>query len=180
MLMNMKNLFVIAFLTVALAACTKPKAEEGAADGTLRKVLLEQLKNSHSHEEWFAPFVPALADVTAEQAAWTDSTENHSIGQLASHLAFWNGRVLQSFQGNTPPDFKDDNKTTFRQLNEQEWKAVTKQLDSIQTQLEQLVEKGTDAQLKEWSSTIANLAMHNAYHTGQILYIRKKNGWWKK
>jgi hypothetical protein len=177
----MKKHLVLLALIVALAACTKPKADEGVtANDTLRKLLLQQLHNSHEHEEWFAPFVPALADVTAEQAAWTDSTENHSIGQLASHLAFWNGRVLQSLQGNNPPDFKEDNKTTFRQLNEQEWKAVTKQLDSIQTQLEQLVEKGTDAQLKEWSSTIANLSMHNAYHTGQILYIRKRNGWWKK
>lgn len=178
--MIIKKHFVLLVLTVALAACSKPKADEGAADDTLRKVLLQQLRNSHAHEEWFAPFVPALDGVTAEQAAWVDSTDNHSIGQLASHLAFWNGRILQSFQGNTPPEFKDDNKTTFRQLNEQEWTAVTQQLDSIQTEIEKLVENGTDAQLKEWSSTIANLSMHNAYHTGQILYIRKKNGWWKK
>ena len=32
--------------------------------------------------------------------------------------------------------------------------------------------------IKEWSSSVANISTHNAYHTGQIVYIRKRNGWW--
>jgi len=28
------------------------------------------------------------------------------------------------------------------------------------------------------ASTIAHIGTHNAYHTGQILYVRKMKGWW--
>jgi hypothetical protein len=37
-----------------------------------------------------------------------------------------------------------------------------------------------EGMLNEWSSSIANMCSHNAYHTGQIVYIRKKNGWWQE
>jgi uncharacterized damage-inducible protein DinB len=169
----MKPLIIMA-LAILFVTCSKKQD-----DGSLKTVLLQQLKNSHSKEEWFAPINVAVNGITAEQSNWKDSSDNHSIGQLVSHLVFWNERVLKSFQGNTPPDFKGDNATTFTQLNENEWNAATRKLDSIQTLFEQLVETGSHDQLKEWSSTIGNLGMHNAYHTGQIIYIRKRNGWWK-
>lgn len=30
-----------------------------------------------------------------------------------------------------------------------------------------------------WWSSLAHLAVHNAYHIGQIVYIRKEQGLWK-
>jgi hypothetical protein len=30
-----------------------------------------------------------------------------------------------------------------------------------------------DAKLKGWAPTIANISAHNAYHTGQIVFVRK-------
>jgi hypothetical protein len=95
-----------------------------------------------------------------------------------SHLIFWNERNLIGFHGNTPPDFNGDNEATFKVLDEQGWERSIIKIDSVQTALEQAVEKATDDQLKQWSKSIANIASHNAYHTGQIVYIRKKNGWW--
>jgi hypothetical protein len=32
--------------------------------------------------------------------------------------------------------------------------------------------------LKSWYITIGRISTHNAYHTGQILYIRKQQGSW--
>ncbi len=52
-------------------------------------------------------------------------------------------------------------------------------LDSIQQQIEQLVSDAPAEDLEKWEETINNLSMHNAYHTGQMVYIRKRNGWWK-
>ena len=118
--------------------------------------------------------------VTAEQSNWRDNSENHSIGQLVSHLIFWNERVLNAFDGNTLPDFNDDNNITFNQYEVEKWPLAIKKLDSIQTVWEQKVLSASDEQLKEWSSNIANVCSHNAYHTGQIIYIRKRNGWWRK
>ncbi|HEY5749747.1 MAG TPA: DinB family protein [Chryseolinea sp.] len=169
----MRTLYIVA-LAFILVSCSEKKSNEA-----LRQTLLQQLRNSHSEEDWFAPLHNAISGVTVEQASWKDSTDNHSIGQLTSHLVFWNERVLKSFQGNTPPEFKGSNDTTFRQLNEAEWQSMQIQLDSIQRQIEQVVQDAPEEKIVEWSKTIGNLCMHNAYHGGQIVYIRKRNGWWK-
>lgn len=170
----MKDCIAYFALAMLLISCVK-----GNEEAYVRRDLIQQLKNSHSNEEWFVPIFPALNDVSAEQASWRDSSENHSIGQLVSHLAFWNERVLKSFQGATVPDFKGNNEITFKFLNEKEWAASKNRLDSIQRLMVQVVEDASSEQLKEWNITINNLCMHNAYHTGQIIYIRKKQGWWK-
>jgi hypothetical protein len=40
------------------------------------------------------------------------------------------------------------------------------------------VQAADENKLAKWYSTIAHIGTHNAYHTGQILYIRKMKGWW--
>jgi hypothetical protein len=44
--------------------------------------------------------------------------------------------------------------------------------------LEQLVQNADEATLAKMAPTIANICTHNAYHTGQILYVRKLQGSW--
>ena len=161
------------FAIGVLAACNKTQD-----NAPLRAVLLQQLKNTHAHEDWFAPVSKSVAGLTADQANWKDSTENHSIGQLVAHLTFWNKRNLMTFAGKENPDFDGNNDNTFRLLTSEEWTSSVASLDSIQTALEKIVETASDSQLNEWSGTLANIASHNAYHTGQIVYIRKQHGWW--
>ena len=60
----------------------------------LRDVLLAELKSTHNSEEWFVPANIAVKGLTAEQAKWTDGKGNHSVGQLAYHLVFWNRQSL--------------------------------------------------------------------------------------
>ena len=57
---------------------------------TLKSILLEQLRSTHNKAEWFVPANTAVDGLTAEQAKWTDGKGNHSVGQLAYHLVFWN------------------------------------------------------------------------------------------
>lgn len=170
----MKTLAYIGLVLLA-SACSSPKEEPDQ-----KALLLEQLKNTHTQEAWFAPLDTAIRGLTAEQANWSDSTDNHSIGQLVAHLSFWNERVLKSFQGNTPPDFKGNNQETFTGFDQHQWQALVHRLDSIQTMMEQVVAGASQQDLSKWSATIANVCSHNAYHTGQMVYIRKRNGWWKK
>jgi DinB superfamily len=146
---------------------------------SVKKILLEQLRNSHTDKDWYVPLNFAVQGLTSEQANWKDSTDNHSICQLVSHLTFWNERILIAFQGNTPPDFNDNNDETFLSYCNTDWEATVSKLDSIQTAWEKAVENASEKQLEEWSSSVANISSHNAYHTGQIIYIRKKNNWWK-
>ncbi len=58
------------------------------------------------------------------------------------------------------------------------WDAAVRQLDEVLTAWEQAIESADDAKLASWYSTIAHISAHNAYHTGQILYIRKEQGSW--
>ena len=65
---------------------------------TLREVLLAELRSTHTNAEWFVPANTAVKGLTAEQANWTDGKGNHSVGQLAYHLVFWNRRNLANLR----------------------------------------------------------------------------------
>lgn len=145
---------------------------------TLKSILLEQLKTTHNVKDWFVPPTLAVAGLTAEQANWKDSSENHSIAQLTTHIIFWNKQILDKFSGIKPDAFNGDNKETFSPVDALSWAATTKQLDSVLTALEDVVKNADEKKLQLIASTVAHIGTHNAYHTGQIIYIRKMKGWW--
>src|ERR1700741_260193 len=75
---------------------------------TLKSILLEQLKTTHNVKDWFVPPTLAVAGLTPEQANWKDSSNNHSIAQLTTHLIFWNKQLLDKFVGAKPDAFSGD------------------------------------------------------------------------
>lgn len=164
-------LIAIAFSVNALAAEPKPTP-------TLKSILLEQLRSTHNKAEWFVPANTAVEGLTAEQATWTDGRGNHSVGQLANHLVFWNRQELAKFKGEPPAKFSGNNDETFNSFDTKKWNDTVKELDQVLTELEQVVESADDAKLKEWSSEIAHIGTHNAYHIGQIVFVRKEQGSW--
>ncbi len=168
----MKNITLIG-LILMLLGCSNITEKP-----TVKSILLEQLKNTHTEKDWFVPTTIAVEGLTSDQADWKDSTNNLSIRELVSHLIFWNERILIAFNGDTLPAFDDDNEVTFNKPKDKDWAYSLSRLDSIQTAWENAVEKATDEQLTKWSTSIANICTHNSYHTGQIVYIRKTNGWW--
>lgn len=145
---------------------------------TIKDLLLEQLKTTHNVKDWFVPASVAVQGLTAQQANWKDSSGNHSIAQLATHLIFWNTQLLNKFEGVKPAIFSGDNKETFTAVDDNTWPATVKKLDSVLARWEADVKKADDKKLHAWYATIAHIGTHNAYHTGQILYIRKMQGWW--
>ncbi|WP_460470285.1 DinB family protein [Emticicia fontis] len=168
----MKKILLLLLITQLAMAQSK-------TEPTLKSILLEQLKTTHTDKDWFVPVNIALEGVTAEQANWNDGKGNHSIGQLAHHLLFWNARVLASFKGDEVAKFDGDNDRTFTNFDKKSWEDVVKRLDVVLADLEKFVETADEAKLKEKYSTIAHIGTHNAYHTGQIIYIRKLQGSWE-
>jgi hypothetical protein len=163
-------------LSLVLAASASIAHSEPAP--SLKSVLLEQLRGTHNQEEWFVPVKIAIEGLTPEQAAWKDPNENHSIVQLVNHLIFWNQQQLAKFKGEKPAEFSDDNKETFAGLDKATWEASVRKIDDVLTAWEKAIEEADDAKLAKWCSTIAKISTHNAYHTGQIIYIRKMKGNW--
>lgn len=169
---------MIRHLTLVLVFFAAAAVAQKKDDPTLRSILLEQLKTTHSVEDWFVPINVALSDLTPEQANWTPGKDSHSVAQLATHLVFWNETMLAKFKGATPPKYAGDNTQTFTPVDKDSWPATVKKLDAIMTEWETIVETTDEEKLKEWYSTIAHIGAHNAYHVGQILYARKLQGVW--
>jgi len=167
------NLTVIVLIVLFVGCSEKPSSE-------LRPLLIRQLKYSHYEENWFVPTKMAINGLDYEQVNWKDSTQNHSIGELVSHLTFWNDMYLRTLKGEDFSDFDIDNDTTFLIYTEKEWKKVASKLDSVQMEFERWTENASEEQLVEQAPSILTMVSHNAYHSGQIIYIRKQNGWWSR
>lgn len=169
-----QNLLLFGLLLLCLSCSEQENSSE------LGSLLSEQLKFSHTDENWFVPTQIAIDGLTSDQANWKDSTANHSIAELISHLAFWNDIQLRAFKGEDFSDFQIDNDTTFKSYTEEGWNQIVHKLDSVQLELKQLTENANGKELSEWASNLSAIASHNAYHAGQIVYIRKRNGWWNR
>ncbi|HZQ23347.1 MAG TPA: DinB family protein [Terriglobales bacterium] len=161
---------VLLFSFQAVAETPKPV--------TLRSILLEQLRTTHNEKDWFVPINVALAGLTPDQANWKDAGGNHSVGQLTYHLLFWNGRELAKFTGKSQPKFNGNNDETFNNFDAKQWSETTRQLDQVMTDLEKFVETADDQTLQKFASEIAHIGTHNAYHVGQIVFVRKLQGSW--
>jgi uncharacterized damage-inducible protein DinB len=170
----MKQTLLFLFLTVAWPVC----AQDKKSAPTLKSILLEQLRTTHNKAEWFVPANTAVEGLTAEQATWTDGKGNHSIGQLTNHLIFWDSEELAKFKGEPHPKFSGDNNETFNSFDSKQWTVAVQQLDKVLTDWEKAVEAADETKLKDWYSVIAHIGAHNAYHIGQIIYVRKEQGSW--
>jgi uncharacterized damage-inducible protein DinB len=168
----MNKITVISFLFCPLLLAQNKPAP------TLRSILLEQLRTTHNQKDWFVPVMGALQGLTPEQAAWKDSAGGHSAGQLANHLLFWNAQQLATMKGEKPAAYSGNNEATFNSFDAKSWKQTLQKLDGVLTSLEKMVESADDNKLKEWASNIAHIGAHNAYHTGQIISVRKLQGSW--
>ena len=165
-------------LLIALALTLPAYSQDQKPAPTLKSILLEQLRSTHNKAEWFVPANTAVEGLTADQASWTDGKGNHSVGQLVNHLVFWNRRSLQKFKGESQEKFDGNNDETFNNFDAKKWEAMVKQLDEVMTDWEKAVEGADDAKLKDWYSEIAHIGTHNAYHIGQMVFVRKEQGSW--
>src|ERR1700747_3864966 len=170
----MKYVIVLLLLSLPLSLY----AQESKPTPTLKSVLLEQLRTTHNVKDWFVPANIAVKGLTAEQASWTDGKGNHSVGQLAYHLVFWNRRNLQVLKGEKPEKFSGDNDETFDKFDGKKWNEIVAQLDDVMNELEKWVETADEAKLKQSAQVFTHISTHNAYHVGQIIFVRKEQGSW--
>lgn len=170
----MQKFALLLLLAIPLSAQTDTKKPPT----TLRGVLLEQLRQSHDQEDWYVPVSIAVDGLTAEQAMWSPGKGNHSVGQLAYHIWYWDQRSLNNFNGVKNAPFDGNNNETFDNFTADQWNDLVKKLNQVLADWEKAVESADDAKLAANASLIAHVGAHNAYHVGQILYVRKQQGVW--
>jgi uncharacterized damage-inducible protein DinB len=167
---------VLLFLLLALPLAAQTNDKKPPT--TLRGVLLEQLRTSHDQEDWYVPVSIAVDGLTAQQAMWSPGKGNHSVGQLAYHIWYWDQRALNTFKGEKNAAFDGNNNETFDKFSADQWDDLVKKLNQVLADWEKAVEQADDSKLAANASLIAHVGAHNAYHVGQILYVRKQQGVW--
>ncbi|PAE26852.1 MULTISPECIES: DinB family protein [Bacillaceae] len=156
---------------------------------TTKEVLLKQLSACLDQPNWFVPLSAAIGGLSAKEASYKSGTGN-SIWQIVTHLTFWNDRYLTRFKELPLSQTHIANDETFK-LNEsvtdEDWHSAIKALQNGLTEWIKALEESSEDKLlssaykepiESWSSVISNLTIHNAYHIGQIVEIRKMYGLW--
>jgi hypothetical protein len=152
------------------------------------ELLLHEWDFCHDKEDWFPPLAQALEGVTAEQAKWRPEGEAaNTIWETVRHLIFYKERLLNRLRGEEPQYPEGlTNDDTFASTQEEEgaWQETAAHLAKVHHSIREVL-----AGLKEDDFERANpktplglqvtsLIMHDAYHTGQIVLVRKLQGSW--
>lgn len=170
------NTALLLILIVVISLSATPAIAQ-QKNPTLRSILLEQFKNSWNEQDWYVPVSRAVDGLSASQAMWKPADSSHSVGELAYHLLFWNKAQLDKFEGRKVAAV-DNNNETFTAFTEASWTETVRQLNQIMSDWAKAISSADDAKLNKWASAIEHVNAHTAYHTGQILYIRKLAGNW--
>lgn len=156
---------------------------------TTKEVLLKQLSACLDQPNWFVPLSAAIGGLSAKEASCKSGTGN-SIWQIVTHLTFWNDRYLTRFKElplSQTHIANDETFSTNESVIEEDWHSAIKALQNVLTEWIKALEECSEEKLhssaykepiESWSSVISNLTIHNAYHIGQIVEIRKMYGLW--
>ena len=155
----------------------------------MKDLLLAQFNSTFDHNNWFVSFQKAVEGLSEENADWKSENIEHSIKELVIHLTFWNKRSLIKFKGDEPSKMEGDNETSFENSKQLSWVLCLKDangtFDAWKKAIAEASQEKLSAQVHQenkgdWYSLIANTNTHNAYHIGQIVFLRKLQGSWDK
>ncbi|HYK74833.1 MAG TPA: DinB family protein [Pseudoneobacillus sp.] len=151
-----------------------------------KELLLKQLEYTFHTEDWYPPLKDSLEGLTADQANWKpQGVAVNTIWETVSHILYYKERLLVQLQGETFENSVQSNDDTFTAQNsEDEWNAMLSRLFENHNQLEKLIssfnEEDFNKEFKgsKFAKMISSINLHDAYHTGQIIQIRKLQGSW--
>jgi hypothetical protein len=144
---------------------------------SVKSILNEQLIACFDESAWFASAKSALENLSAEDAVWKPTNEIHSVCEITSHLNFYNRECLRRFNG---IKIERDSIEIAETYTNKDWQNVLDEFNSIMSEWKVLLENTDEAKLAEGDSAsmIAHFNIHNAYHIGQIIIVRKLRKNW--
>jgi hypothetical protein len=146
--------------------------------------LLNVLDSTFNKESWYAPFKQAIDGITAEQASWRPAGEaTKTIWENVNHLIYYKERLAANLDGREWVHNLDGDETfylTDQSNDDKEWKKVAERAENAQRNLRQVLSTISDEKLDQNSleGKLLDIMLHDAYHTGQIIQIRKMQGSW--
>jgi uncharacterized damage-inducible protein DinB len=151
-----------------------------------KTILLSQMAANHNEPNWFVPIDRALEGLTLKQASEKSGVSN-SVWEIVNHLIFWNERYLERFKGNTSVRKIESNDETFENENNRDWETAKNRIFTVLNDWAAALREADESIFEvsahedrhdPWYSVLANINIHNAYHIGQIVEIRKSQGNW--
>jgi len=147
-----------------------------------KDVLMNQLLASANDPSWHVPFQQSVEQLTEDEAFWTPANGSHSIAEIIQHLLYWNETWQTRYResqvdavlsiGDNHNSFMIPDTATFAELRDRLLEVLLQWQELLSaSKLEQEV-NGFPVPAKWWE-LVSNAATHNAYHIGQIVYIRK-------
>jgi hypothetical protein len=151
----------------------------------LKALVMQHLANTFEEEAWQPPLSAAVAGVTAAQAMWKREPERHSIWQIVQHVTRWKRATHQGWLGRA---------VDLAAVQREDWGQVAGDDAAWRRDVRALHEAAQD--LKTWAAglpedalarpaadddaplavRLMQMATHDAYHAGQIRYLRALQG----
>lgn len=153
----------------------------------VKDVIADQLLANANDPSWYLPFTDSVEGLTETEAFWKPSKDCHSIAEIVQHLLYWNEtwqtRYKESNVQAVPP-LKNNNESFILPANrnfnylKEHLLAVFLMWQELLTEEKMEVEVIGFPEKVKWWEVLGNVTTHNAYHIGQIIYIRKLQKSW--
>jgi hypothetical protein len=156
-----------------------------------KEQLLALVEEGFRKPAWHGPNLRgALRGVTPEQALWRPAKGRHNIWEIAVHAAYWKYAATRRLTGSRRRDFPEKGRNWFARNGlvdgwaAKRWKSDLALLASTHERLRDAIADLKESDLTRTMSGnryttiryIAGIAMHDAYHAGQIQILRKLCG----
>lgn len=123
---------------------------------------------------WAGSWRQSVADLSPQQAAWKPSPDRHSIWQIVSHVVFWREVSQRTLAGQPKPDEAEIARRNYPDppaVNDDAWNATRASLEKTQRDIAAVL---ADTAIDP--SRLLYVLAHDAYHMGQISYVRSLQG----
>ncbi|MBY9081186.1 DinB family protein [Paenibacillus sp. HN-1] len=147
-----------------------------------KTILLDQLLANANDRSWYASFYETVDGLSEAEAFWKPDDSSHSIAEIVQHLIYWNETWQLYYKENqvNAGARTTDNADTFLVKDEKAFYELKEKLLTTLLRWQELIEEDQLLSVvngypvkAEWWAIISNAATHNAYHIGQLAYIRK-------
>ncbi|MFJ7726144.1 DinB family protein [Neobacillus sp. NPDC097160] len=152
-----------------------------------KDVLVDQLLANANDPSFYVPFSESVANLSEEEAFWKPNDESNSIAEIVHHLLYWNETWQKRYEKSHVNAVAsiDNNKSFFVPENKRFADLKECLLEVLLHWQDLLTEEKIESEVNgfqgivKWWGVLGNISTHNAYHIGQIVYIRKQlqKGW---
>ncbi|MBP2242767.1 putative damage-inducible protein DinB [Cytobacillus eiseniae] len=153
----------------------------------VKDLLSDQFLANANDPSWYLPFSDSVKNLSEEDAYWKPNEDCNSIAEIVQHLLYWNEtwqtRYEQSYVQAVPA--LENNNESFVLSETEHFTVLCERLLTVLLKWQDLLtEEKVETDVNgfpvkaKWWEILGNAMTHNAYHIGQIIYIRKLQKSW--